>query len=60
MPAAAVTIASMEFAAALGGWTIHAQIVGADGSTRTGPQFVELGADATPEQLRATLAAMYP
>lgn len=55
-----IEIHNMEHDAAAGGWFVHAKIVSADGTVRTGPQFVELGFYATEEQIRAALAAMYP
>lgn len=60
MAAPIIQIESMVYDEAAEGWTVHAQILGGEGSTRTGPQFVELSNTATADQIRTALEAMYP
>ena len=59
MSSPAVTVESAEYDPAAGGWNVQGVIVGGEGSTRSGLQFVPLPATATPEEIRAALAALY-
>lgn len=60
MPTATTRIDSQSYDHDAGGWVVHAQIVSADGSTRTGPEFIPLPPTATEAEIRAALAALYP
>lgn len=52
-----VTIETASFAPGQG-WTVYAVVVTPD-ATRRGPEFVDLPESATPDDLRAAVAAKY-